>query len=204
MHQQLLEMLELQDSMNAKVHAKWREQNFDWYRAIWTECAEMLEHYGWKWWKKFDPDMPQVQLEVVDIWHFGMSLILQSTNKTMPQIAADIEPGFVDFKSQSDLRLTIEQVASKAVSEQSFDVALFVAMMSASNMSFADLYRHYIGKNVLNFFRQDHGYKDGSYIKIWQGREDNEHLFEVLEEISPDAQGFRDEVYRALEHRYPS
>ncbi|MFT7292895.1 MAG: hypothetical protein ACI87Q_000741, partial [Pseudohongiellaceae bacterium] len=31
-----------------------------------------------------------------------------------------------------------------------------------------------------NFFRQDHGYKDGSYIKIWQGQEDNVHLVDIL------------------------
>ncbi len=52
MKQQLATMLELQNNMNTKVHANWREQQFEWYRAIWIECAELLDHYGWKWWKK--------------------------------------------------------------------------------------------------------------------------------------------------------
>ena len=52
MKQQIATMLELQDSMNAKVNKEWREQNFEWYRAIWIECAELLDHHGWKWWKK--------------------------------------------------------------------------------------------------------------------------------------------------------
>jgi len=54
MKQQLATMLELQGDMNTKVHAEWRDQNFEWYRAIWVECAELLDHYGWKWWKKTD------------------------------------------------------------------------------------------------------------------------------------------------------
>lgn len=55
MKQQLATMLELQGDMNTKVHADWQQQNFEWYRAIWVECAELLDHYGWKWWKKTDP-----------------------------------------------------------------------------------------------------------------------------------------------------
>ena len=48
------------------------------------------------------------------------------------------------------------------------------------NCSFDQLYRMYVGKNVLNFFRQDHGYKEGTYVKVWGGREDNEHLSDLL------------------------
>lgn len=45
MQQQLLTMLELQDSMNTKVHEQWREQGFEWHRAIWLELGEMLDHF---------------------------------------------------------------------------------------------------------------------------------------------------------------
>ena len=62
----------------------------------------------------------------------------------------------------------------------------------------------YVGKNVLNFFRQDHGYKEGSYIKVWNDREDNEHLAEIMSSLNPDETGFADEVYRQLEVAYPS
>ena len=60
-------MLTMQDSMNTRVHPQWIEQNFEWYRAAWIECGELIEQYGYKWWKKQEPDMPQVQLEVIDI-----------------------------------------------------------------------------------------------------------------------------------------
>ena len=66
-------MLEMQDAMNTKVADNWFAQGFEWYRAIWIECGEMLEHYGWKWWKHQKPDAEQVKMELVDIFHFGLS-----------------------------------------------------------------------------------------------------------------------------------
>ena len=78
MKQEILNMLEMQEEMNNRVHYSWRNQNFEWYRAIWIECAELMDHYGYKWWKHQEPDEAQVQLEIVDIWHFGMSCLLQN------------------------------------------------------------------------------------------------------------------------------
>ena len=66
-------MLALQDKMNSTVHPEWRTQNFKWTRAIMVEGVEALEHYNWKWWKKQEPDLAQVRIELVDIWHFIMS-----------------------------------------------------------------------------------------------------------------------------------
>jgi len=74
MRQQIITMLELQEAMNSKVNAEWRQANYEWYRAIWVECAELMDHYGWKWWKKQSLDTDQVVLELIDIWHFGLSI----------------------------------------------------------------------------------------------------------------------------------
>ena len=76
--------------------------------------------------------------------------------------------------------------------------------MQLADLPFDELFRMYVGKNVLNFFRQDHGYKDGSYIKVWDGREDNEHLAEILPSLDPDESGFADRVYEQLLAAYPS
>ena len=70
-------MARMQDEHNTLVHAQWRTQCYDYYRAIWVECAEMLDHFGWKWWKKQDGDLDQVKLELVDIWHFALSELLR-------------------------------------------------------------------------------------------------------------------------------
>ena len=84
MKNQIKEMLNLQDKINEKVHADWKTQNFEWYRAIWVECAELLDHHGWKWWKKQRPNRDQMLLELIDIWHFGLSsLLVKNSNAEM-------------------------------------------------------------------------------------------------------------------------
>jgi hypothetical protein len=52
-------------------------------------------------------------------------------------------------------------------------------------------------------FRQDRGYKEGTYLKHWHGREDNEHLVEVIHRLDADAPDFKDRIYSALSAAYP-
>lgn len=170
MRQQLQGMLELQDAMNQKVHAQWREQGYTWPRAIWVESAELLEHYGWKWWKKQQPDHEQVALELVDIWHFGLSWGLQAQQE-QAALVAELEAGLAQPQGPDDFKLAVEHFVVQVLSSSEFPVPAFAQLMRLVGLSFEDLYRLYIGKNMLNFFRQNHGYKDGSYKKIWQGRE---------------------------------
>ena len=89
-------MLTLQDKMNTRVHEQWALQNFEWYRAIWIECGELIEHFGYKWWKKQDTDIEQVRLEVIDIWHFGLSALFVG-DKDIVTIADEIEAELAEF-----------------------------------------------------------------------------------------------------------
>jgi dimeric dUTPase (all-alpha-NTP-PPase superfamily) len=202
MKNKLLIMLELQDAMNARVNSTWREANNEWYRAIWTECAEMLDHYGWKWWKHQKPELDQVRLELVDILHFAMSDYLLQSNDN-EAIASRILEEIGNSDSINDIRLAIESMAQSTIANRSMHFSAFGNIMQLIDMDFDQLYRMYVGKNVLNFFRQDHGYKDGSYIKVWQGREDNEHLAELLTSLDSESAEFKNEVYQGLKSRYP-
>ena len=74
--------------------------------------------------------------------------------------------------------------------------------MAALPMDYAELYALYIGKNMLNRFRQNNGYKSGEYRKLWQGREDNEHLIELLDELSDVPEQLPERLYAGLEARY--
>ena len=202
MKQAFITMLTMQDKMNRKVHPQWVDQQFEWYRAIWLECGELIEHYGYKWWKKQTPDMDQVKLEVVDIWHFGMSVLFQQ-GLPIEKIAEQIEQAVSGHQSR-DLGVleATEALAADTLNSRGFSVPLFWDLLQSVAMDFDDLYRQYVGKNVLNFFRQDHGYKDGTYIKLWQGREDNEHLVEILADLNSDSSNFGDQVYQSLQQRY--
>ncbi|TQV87725.1 dUTP diphosphatase [Aliikangiella coralliicola] len=200
---QLVTMLELQNAMNKKVHEDWLNQGFEWYRAIWIECGEMLDHYGWKWWKHQSPDMEQVKLELVDIFHFGLSCRL-SDSDDLNKIAETLEYEFSDRRTNDDFRTTLEDLALNTLQTKSFNAQIFAGCMQQIDMSFDELFTSYVGKNVLNFFRQDHGYKDGTYHKVWHGKEDNEHLVEVVATLDPKAEDFADKVYQELSKRYPS
>ena len=201
MKQQLANMLELQNDMNSKVHADWREQDFEWYRAIWVESAELLDHYGWKWWKKQTPDVDQIALELVDIWHFGLSLLLLKGH-SVEDITAIVESEFSSPKSSGDFAADLEQFTETTLSTKDFDLSGFASLMAGINMDFETLYIGYVGKNVLNFFRQDHGYQDGSYQKLWGGTEDNEHLVDIVAQLDTSAEDFKDELYQRMEKRY--
>lgn len=201
-NQQIKIMLELQDAMNTKVTGDWRAQGYEWYRAIWVECAELMDHYGWKWWKKQSPDTEQVALELIDIWHFGLSILLQS-GASLEEITSKIHDELTIVTDENDFRLDLEKFAAATLGDRQFHLGLFARLMAGVGMSFDQLYRGYVGKNVLNFFRQDHGYKDGSYRKHWHdGREDNEHLVEAVLTLDATKVEFKDELYHALAIRY--
>jgi hypothetical protein len=71
-------------------------------------------------------------------------------------------------------------------------------LMQGIDMDFEQLYVGYVGKNVLNFFRQDHGYQDGSYHKQWGGKEDNEHLVDLVAQLDTSASDFKDQLYSRM------
>lgn len=201
MKDQMLAMLNLQEKMNRKIHPDWRSQNYEWYRAIWIESAELMDHQGWKWWKKQTPDHNQVLLELVDIWHFGLSDLLQG-NSSIDELAEQIAGEFVVPETNKNFLLLVEKFAEQVLRSRQFEIAAFLPLLASSGLKFDQLFRHYIGKNVLNFFRQDHGYKSGSYRKIWAGREDNEHLSELVAQLDAGSKNFADDLYQALAERY--
>ncbi|MDX1694468.1 MAG: dUTP diphosphatase [Ketobacteraceae bacterium] len=203
MEKQLSEMLALQDQMNQKVHPQWRDQGYQWYRAIWTECAELMDHYGWKWWKKQTPELDQIKLEIVDIWHFGMSTFLVDSTD-YDEVAGIIASQWVDRANNNDFLQAVEALASETLATRKMPIPAFCHLMLIMDMSVDELFRQYIGKNVLNFFRQDHGYKEGTYIKVWHGKEDNEVLAEVLNTLDAGAENFKNDLYQALVKHYPA
>ena len=195
-------MADMQEQHNVLVHPQWREQGFEFYRAMWVECAEMLDHFGWKWWKQQTPDIDQVKLELVDIWHFALSELMRK-GAIDPAVAEQLAAVSVDKATDPEgFRLAIETLAAACLSTRSIDLSAFCAAMAALPMDYAELYALYIGKNMLKRFRQNNGYKSGEYRKLWQGREDNEHLIELLDELSDVPEQLPERLYAGLEARY--
>lgn len=210
---QVASMLALQAGMNTKVDPNWLTARHPYLRAVVIEGAEAIEHHGWKWWKHQELDHAQLQMELIDIWHFILSEILLETNgeaqsaqhRILSAIGEQkteliLDGRTIDYSSL-DLVAKLELLIGVSVVRR-IELSLFEAIMHDCRMGWDELYCQYVGKNVLNFFRQDHGYKLGHYRKLWQGREDNEHLVEILATLSPQDMHFEDKLYAALAQRY--
>lgn len=213
--QQLNTMLSLQNNMNIKVNPEWLTAGYGYLRAAMVESVEAIDHHGWKWWKAQEKDIPQLQMELVDIWHFALSANIidykgdiEATATALASQLAENTP-HVQFDGQSyspaglSLLDNLELMTGLCAAKR-FSVPLFMQIVTQSEMTGEELYRQYVGKNVLNFFRQDNGYKAGTYVKTWNGREDNAHLVEVLDSLDMNAPDYADLVYKGLADRYPA
>lgn len=188
-------MLSLQNTMNKVVHPDWINQEFGWYRAVWLETAEAVEHTDWKWWKKGEDNIEQIKLELVDIWHFILSIAIEEGREV------SISNG--DRDRVFGIIPALERVAAFALDDDFHQVnRWFINAMVAIDFSFDDLYKLYIAKNTLNLFRQANGYKTGGYIKIWGVKEDNEVLTELLHHLDSNDPEFPAMLYAELEAEY--
>ena len=221
----ILQMLELQQELNDATNGLgWEDgmtkngKTIDWKRCSYLECAELIESYPWKHWKNIDaePDYANIKIEAVDIWHFIMSQGLEdykmqnlgnietlaiNINK-LPNFQTfheDIMPTTKNYYEQIEVvEMLMKTLFCEGSTEKLMESFIDVAIQSGLNLD--ALYKLYIGKNILNKFRQDHGYKEGTYIKIWNGEEDNvtmQRLLEENENVTPEA------LYKALEGAYP-
>lgn len=212
-------MLGMQDSMNRMVFPDWAGRRLSWHRAVYVEAAEYLEHLGtWKWWKKGQPDFPQANMELVDIWHFGLSWYIERFGQPLGSEALNtaVTRRVKDAVAATEAALNaagglatdemrheqVDALVAKA-GGRLFDTASFVKLLAYSGMDFDSLFQRYVGKNQLNRFRQSNGYKAGTYVKVWNGREDNVYLDEFLSELEGTApHELPEAVYTRLEAAY--
>ncbi len=222
----LREMFQLQQKLNDETNGIGWEKGYNkhnriinWRRCITMECAELIDSFNWKHWKDINvqPDWDNITIELVDIWHFVMSLGLEFyKNNNLGDIDSLVDY-IVDTKyfdefctesstpsSEDSLSIinSIEHMMKDTLLQEDFykitDDFFSCAIECGLNLDI--LYKYYLGKNILNGFRQDHGYKEGTYQKTWHdGQEDNEVMMQILaQEKLLTANG----LYQALKKVY--
>ena len=216
----LEEMFLLQKKLNDSTNGKNWElcinkfgKEINWLRCIHMEVAELIESTPWKHWKNInsEPDMNNIHVELVDIWHFLMSYILQETN--VPKAVSLVNTHCIyEAAKDVDVNLMVKEAEKLYYISLAIDtgnmpsfsgierfIDQFFRCCKISGLSFMWLQKLYIGKNCLNQFRQDNGYKEGHYIKVWNGNEDNVVMVSLLEKM--DDVSF-DDLYSKLKEEY--
>ena len=220
--EKIYEMLQLQNQLNNDTNGvQWRQditkngKRINWKRCIYMETAELIDSFPWKHWKSIDaePDLQNVKIELVDIWHFLMSYLLKFNELNA---AAKLIDNHKDTKSDIKIQkwdndkvdeyldifeelMALALVKNDSEMMQEALLEQFFKACDSVGLGFDELYALYIGKNALNQFRQEHGYKEGTYIKIWNGKEDNEVMQELIER-NPDIS--YEELKKALAKAY--
>jgi dimeric dUTPase (all-alpha-NTP-PPase superfamily) len=192
-------MVELQHKFNKQVADDYLDKNFNWNSAIIAESGELLDSLGYKWWKKQVPDMENVKVEAIDLLHFVINEQIQRAFDVgedgafgLECVAHSFERYFDDKSNHFVARLTNN--LSGMIDLLNFNefnrFSILKNIFTQLEMTNEDVYIAYITKNCLNKFRQNNGYKDGTYIKDWNGKEDNVIAYKIANERGADEELF--------------
>lgn len=197
LHPMVLAAYRNQDTLNKKLREDWVTQGWPYYRAVWTEAGEAVQHIkSWFWWKEGQFNKPpngevmsHVRMELVDILHFGLSIhfidihyghhVCGSTRpdpfNRLAELAVEhfskplthYSAGDADYMIQ-----TLEVIVEYAIGTRTFDWRPFSRACLAAGMDLEMTLALYFAKTTLNEFRYSHGYnlpKDDpkKYIKMW-------------------------------------
>lgn len=205
-------MLANQAALNFKSYSEeWMEKGkslvFDYSLAASQEISEFNDSFGYSWWSKSPQDLSNCRTEIVDAVHFmlSQSIIEADVNARIEEAAHTLMGcyyrsfnirGYTTLGISKMLQASLCTVGSFNILEteelkENPWVFLF-ALARSINFEIDHLYTRYIGKSLLNAFRQEQGYKtgvykfgmprEGKYLKVWDGlREDNYILSEWLD-----------------------
>ena len=175
------EMINIQKQFNTQVHPEWEKQNFNFKLAMFIETCELIDSFDWKWWKHSFANWENVEIEMVDIFLFMLSQLIINNNTTIPMsffIAKELKNESIrkkDKKLETYITKKLQEEFIFALSTNNIinTVLIWIGIWYELGYNFINLYKLSKMKSTLNQFRQENGYQDGTYIKIWNSEEDN-------------------------------
>lgn len=230
-HTQAYELFRLQGLANDAMSTAWRtstNEEIAYYRAAYVEAAEALQSYGYKWWKQEKPNLQHVKMELIDILHFVISDDLRHFYSTVvskynPKLS-DLDISIVmetrateyfnrDFLDTTIVGDSLEDVSVQSLLDQFIEHTLkdrcgswpmLALLFEKLEMSPNAVFGFYVGKNVLNRFRNEHGQKRGVYYRTWdEGMDDNDVLINYITDLDNCGEELtEDGIYEYLKYRY--
>jgi dimeric dUTPase (all-alpha-NTP-PPase superfamily) len=118
------ELFRMQESLNARigVHTKTmsEEEQTKWIlnytRAMGQEMAELTDSVPWKWWAKYQKfDAQNARVEVVDLFHFLISMAQVLGMSSDDVFAAYVKKNEVNFKRQEEGYMVKDEADSRHI-----------------------------------------------------------------------------------------
>lgn len=152
------------------------EENKDWTLDMQVEIKDIIYNFAWRELNKntiINPDEYTIQKEVNKLVSInsiigGMSNVSRILN--------------IDIKDEDGLDSTSEFYFKNIISKL-IGISLglcFKIHFMIFNSTIEDIWSLYVIKNTLNGFRKANGYEEGTYEKIWNGKEDNIVAMEIM------------------------
>ena len=186
--ERIQEFITLQTKLNEIVHPLWHKQNYDWTQAALMEAVEAYDSLPWKWWKHQSLDKQNLQTELIDVFHFILCQSIEqdihhNTNQTKQifDTLTLVEPVFTELDKQitntnnpedkvTILKHSIKELIQNLATPETDLLTIFLSWFAAytqTGLTLQDLQIAYLTKNTLNILRQELGYKEGTYQKIF-------------------------------------
>ena len=194
---QAQQIVRLQTQFNQGLDANWPHAPTlprDDMAAVIVELGERYDHLGYKWWKKQTPDHEQANMELIDVLHFALSDVIEvlaqeGSDNPLERATEKLLEASVKANAEHarNAKWLLRHTALEGRPELdrplcfgNESLAQLLSMLYQAYGSAEAVYVSYVGKNALNHVRQQRGYKDGTYIKMWQNEEDNEVMVRLL------------------------
>lgn len=189
----------LQDALNEFITTNWKQNRteLDFMVANHQEMAELIDTeekedgikhaLGWKWWKFAAGErtmdsvdwtnlnskvVDNIKIELTDLLFFTLSQKVLNDHTDEDEFIPLAENDWLNFMSIT---------ANNLLQRPGASLMLIIQLAEKLNFNIA---AYYIAKHTLNHIRQLGGYKDGSYKKVVDGKEDNELLHDAIASIT--------------------
>ena len=206
-------LFDKQDALNTSINSNWKNEglNFNLYSQV--ESIEGIQSFNFKHWKKDKNDFKNAEMEMIDVIFFTISECIKS-NIDYSKFTYLFKYGIdnnANSKTPEQCIKLFQDINYYSCNNNLFNVIICLGYLADTlGYTIEDIYIKYVGKEVLNIFRQDHGYKTGEYIKQWKSSldpngliEDNVYLEMFMDDAAKDQpDNMYDYLYNKLEVEY--
>lgn len=201
----LEEFCEKQDRLNELTLTNWKKElTPEHYRvAILDELGE-LQGSGvtWKWWSsKKTCDFWNLKIEAIDIMHFYLSVLILHGEVSPKGAFLGQAKGTSSQNRLVNDDGTMNHIPYMSATKDLLTKATYATLnrfLQGFNINQEEVSAIFVAKCTLNEIRQNKGYKNGTYVKVKDGVEDNVRLETIVDAFLNDKNMTLDDVEKSV------